>query len=99
MAQAFDLACVTKTVGALSFAYFAKGGIGNAGASFLVDTATHKPIRARGIAAHPCKRRKDGAPPLEMVHTEILRVGHPPILAVLTNKLTTLKDSFGSTLG
>ena len=36
-----------------------------------------KQISAGSIAAHPCKNRKDGAPSLEMVHSEIVKLGHP----------------------
>jgi hypothetical protein len=31
-----------------------------------------------GIAAHPCKKRKDGAPPVELAHADIIKVG--PVL-------------------
>jgi hypothetical protein len=68
VAQAFDFGGIGKTWGAPSFALFAKGG-------------NTEPMRNRAlrrmdksylgsIAAHPCKKRKDGAPSVEMLHAE-----------------------------
>jgi len=38
---------------------------------------TAKSNSARGIAAHPCKKRKDGAPSVGTVHAKIANGGPP----------------------
>ncbi len=35
-------------------------------------------IKQHSIAAHPCKKRKDGAPQWEWCAQGALKVGHPP---------------------
>jgi hypothetical protein len=46
------------------------------------DHASHnKSNSTRSIAAHPCKKRKDGAPSVGMVYTNIAKGGHPLIRA------------------
>jgi len=75
VAQAFDRAAVTNTVGAPLFAFFAKGGnherVGN-GVRSRADKSC-----ASSIAAHPCKKRKGGAPSTEMAQAEITKGGPP----------------------
>ena len=39
--------------------------------------STTKSNSTRSIAAHPCKKRKDGAPSVGMVHTKIVKGGPP----------------------
>jgi hypothetical protein len=41
--------------------------------------STTKSNSTRSIAAHPCKKRKDGAPSVRMVHTKIVKGGPPAI--------------------
>jgi hypothetical protein len=38
---------------------------------------TTKPNSTRSIAVHPCKKRKDGAPSVGMVHAKIVKSGPP----------------------
>jgi len=72
-APAFDLADITNTVGAPSFAHFCEGReheqLGN-----RVHPAITNPVLG-GLATHPCKKRKDGAPSVWMVQTEIKTKG------------------------
>src|SRR5204862_7059834 len=39
--------------------------------------STTKSNSTRSIAAHPCKKRKDWAPSVEMVHAKIVKGGPP----------------------
>ena len=78
MVQAFYLASITNTRGAPLFAYFAKGGNRRCPHKWVFRTERcNQSNSARSIAAHPCKKRKDGAPSVEMVHTEIAKGGPP----------------------
>jgi hypothetical protein len=45
------------------------------------------------IIAHPCKKRKDGAPSVEMVHTEIAKGGPPATIYQGRAGLTTMARS------
>src|SRR5579863_5751341 len=71
------LARMTKTMGASSFAFFAKGGSRECRRKFVDPCRVVTYQIARSIAAHPCKKRKDGAPFFEMAHAK-LKAGHPP---------------------
>ena len=44
------------------------------------QVSTTKSNRTRSIAAHPCKKRKDGAPSVGMVHAKIVK-GWPPTVS------------------
>jgi len=56
----------------------------------------------RSIATHPCKGRKDGAPPVGMVHAKIVtRRGHPPSKLLderkqLLTNVTVVSRRFGA---
>ena len=79
MAQAFDLAGVTKTVGAAPYRrVFCEGRESEMPAPSGFDhVSTTKSNSTRSIAAHPCKKRKDGAPSVGMVHATIVKGGPP----------------------
>lgn len=77
MARAFDLVGITTTVGAPSFAHFAKGGTTNAYATGFVQK--YKVVSAASLPALAKKRRKDGAPSAQMAKTSSQRLGHPPV--------------------
>ena len=63
---------IIKKVDAPSCAYFAKGGSRRCWRKWVFRAARYNESNSTGsIAAHPCKKRKDGAPSGEMVHTEI----------------------------
>jgi hypothetical protein len=62
--------------GAPSFVFFLRrAGVRNACANGLITPLHHKSYATSSIAAHPCKKRKDGAPSLEMAHADIGRGG------------------------
>jgi len=42
------------------------------------DVSTAKSNTTRSIAAHPCRKRKDGAPSVGMCTQRSLKVGRPP---------------------
>ena len=79
VAQASDLAGITSEAGAPSFAYFfCEGRESEMPAPSGFDhVSTTKSNGTRSIASHPCKKRKDGAPSVEMVHTQIVKDGPP----------------------
>jgi hypothetical protein len=79
VAQASDLAGITGEAGAPSFAYFfCEGRESEMPAPNGFDhVSTTKSNSTRSIASHPCKKRKDGAPSVEMVHTQIAKDGPP----------------------
>src|ERR1700674_551928 len=85
VAQAFDCAGITNRMGA-SVAFFAKGGKGKCLRMWVNSLATEQTLCAGIIAAHPCKKRKDGAPSVEMLQIEMVKdgppanakMGHPP---------------------
>jgi hypothetical protein len=67
VAQAFDLAGTIKMAGTPFLRVFLRrAGVGH-----------NKSNSARSIAAHPCKKRKDGAPSVGMVHAKIVKGGPP----------------------
>jgi hypothetical protein len=77
VAQAFDLAHISNTVGALSFAHFAKGGSRECLRKWFDHTARGTTPNGTGsIATHPCNKREDGAPSVGMAYTVIK--GGPP---------------------
>jgi len=78
VAWAFDRADITNIVGAPSSAQFAKGG--NHGRIRDVFVQKDKAC-VGGIAARPCKKRKDGAPSARMVQTEIKSKGRATSLS------------------
>jgi hypothetical protein len=79
VAQAFDFAGSTNRMGAPSFAFFAKGGQGNAYACGLIPSLRNKSYSTGIIDAHPCKKRKTQGwgTPVEMLHIKILKGGPP----------------------
>ena len=48
---------------------------GNAGASGIDHVSTTKSSSARSNAAHPCRKRKDGAPSVGTAHAKIVEGG------------------------
>jgi hypothetical protein len=79
VAQAFDLAGDTKTVGAPFLRVFCEGReSGMPAPSGFHHVPTTKSNSTRSIAAHPCEKRKDGAPSVGMVHAKIVKGGPPP---------------------
>ena len=50
-----------------------KAGVGNG----FDQVSTTKSNSTRSIAAHSCRKRKDGAPSVGMVHTKIVKGGPP----------------------
>src|SRR5580698_8526581 len=70
VAQVFDFAGITNGVGAPSFAFFVKGGHGNARASGSIPSLRNKSYSTGTISAHPCNKRKGGAPSVETLHID-----------------------------
>jgi hypothetical protein len=64
-------------MGAPFFAFFAKGGIRDACACGLIPSLYNKSYSPSIIDAHPCKKRKDGEPSVEMLHIEMVKGGPP----------------------
>src|SRR5258708_3935968 len=72
-------------MGAPSFGFFGRAGHENACACGLFRSLRNKSYSTGSIAPHPfdrlragsCKKRKDGAPPAEMLHTEMVK-SRPP---------------------
>jgi hypothetical protein len=60
VAQAFDLAGITNTGGAPSFAFLAKGGYPRTHTQWGLCRTDKS--RVGSIATRPCKKREDGAP-------------------------------------
>ena len=52
-------------------------GVGNAGRQVGLITSPQQNQRTRSIAAHPCEKRKDGAPSVGIVHAKIVKGGPP----------------------
>jgi len=68
---AFGLLDGAYKAGAPFFAKFAKGGSRECRRKFVAPgCVVTNPIVGCSIAAHPCKKRKDGAPSVGMAHTE-----------------------------
>lgn len=65
MVEAFDLAGIRKTEGAPSFRVLCE----RVGCTDVY--LNPNPQESRSEVSHPCKRRKDGAPSIEMMHGEI----------------------------
>jgi hypothetical protein len=85
----------TTASGAPSFAHFAKGGYddGIHNGRCRTDKSC-----AGSIAAHPCKKRKDGAPSVNLRTHESLKVGHPPEESRLPMLLTVCIEAGRKTL-
>jgi hypothetical protein len=78
VAQAFDPADIPNTVGAPFLRVFCEGRESEMPAASRSDhVSTTKSNSTRSIAAHPCKKRKDGAPSVGMVHAKIVKGGPP----------------------
>ena len=60
-----------------------RAGHGNACACRLIPSLRNKSYSTGIIDARPCKKRKDGAPSVEMLHIEMVKVGHPPLFDYL----------------
>ena len=76
--QASDLAGITNTVGAPFLRVFCEGRESEMPAPGGFDhVPTTKSDSTRSIATHPCKKRKDGAPSVGMVHAKIIEGGPP----------------------
>jgi hypothetical protein len=67
----------TTKEGASSFAPLPRAGIGNACAVGWITLLHNKSNGSGSIASHPCKKRKDGAPSVGMMHIEIVKGGPP----------------------
>jgi hypothetical protein len=67
------ISLASPRMGAPSFAFFAKGGTRKCLRIWVNSVATN-PYSTGIIDAHPCKKRKDGAPSVEMVQCK----GGPP---------------------
>ena len=81
VAPAFDFAGITSTVGAPSFAQFARGGNhGRTRDGFVQKDSRRTKVVSAASPPRPCEKRKDGAPSAEMAHTNIVRRGGPSAL-------------------
>ena len=80
VAQAFDPAGITTTVGCPVLRVLCEGResemLAPRGFDHVSETKSNS---TSSIAAHPCKKRKDGAPSVGMVHAKIAKGGYPPI--------------------
>jgi hypothetical protein len=78
VAQAFDFAGITTEWVPRPSRSLRRAGHGNAGACGLIPSLRNKSYSTGIIDAHPCKKRKDGAPSVEMPHIEIETVKRGP---------------------
>jgi len=78
VAQAFDLAGIANTAGCPVPSRFLRRRESEMPAPSGFDhVSTTKSNSTRSIAAHPCRKRKDGAPSVGMVHAKIIEGGPP----------------------
>jgi hypothetical protein len=71
----FDVAGITNTVGCPVLRVFCEGRESEMLTPRGFDHVSTKTNSTRSIAAHPCKKRKDGAPSVGMVHAKIVKGG------------------------
>jgi len=87
VAQAFDLAGIANTAGCPVPSRFLRRRESEMPAPSGFDhVSTTKSNSTRSIAAHPCRKRKDGAPSVGMVHAKIVK-GGPPARRKFWNKV------------
>ena len=98
MAQAFDLAALTCGVGAPLLRSLQGREVGNACASGFDHFIRTKSRSTCSIAAHPCKKRKDGAPSAGMVQTNIVKGCHPRPMSEMA-RLHQQQNPFDAELG